>query len=197
MITRLANADDLQEILDLQEINLFGNLSESEKENGFVTTRFTIAQLEDVLNERGLFVAESEGNILGYTMAAGWDYFSQWPIFPYMISRLSGFIFNGTNITDQNTFQYGPICVDSSLRGTDTFPRLFDEMRMALSCRYPVGITFINKVNERSYKAHTRKLGMVVVDEFEFSGREYYGLAFDAAQSVFFRQPDPVVARKN
>ncbi len=181
MITRLANANDLQKILGLQEINLFGNLSESEKENGFVTTRFTIAQLEGVLNQRGLFVAESEGEISGYTMAAGWDYFSQWPIFPYMISRLSGFIFNGTKITDQNTFQYGPICVDSSLRGTDAFPRLFDEMRTALSCRYPVGITFINKVNQRSYKAHTHKLGMLVVDVFEFSGREYYGLAFDTA----------------
>src|SRR6185369_14015831 len=141
MITRYAKADDLQEILDLQEITLFGNLSESEKENGFVTTRFTIAQLEDVLNQQGLFVAESEGKIIGYTMAASWDCFSQWTIFPYMISRLSGFIFNGTNITDQNTFQYGPICVDSSLRGTDAFPRLFEEMRIALSSRYPVGIT--------------------------------------------------------
>ena len=69
--------------------------------------------------------------------------------------------------------------------GTDAFPRLFEEMRMELSSRYPVGITFINKVNERSHHAHTRKLGMVVVDEFEYSGREYYGLAFDTAQSVF------------
>ena len=188
MITRLATKNDIQAILDLQEINLFGNLSESEKENGFVTTRFTIAQLKEVLNERGLFVAESGGKILGYTMAAGWEYFSQWPIFPYMIARLSGFIFNGTNVSDQNTFQYGPICVDSSLRGTDTFPRLFDEMRIELSSRYPVGITFINKVNERSYKAHTRKLGMVVVDEFEFSGREYYGLAFDTANQFFVRR---------
>lgn len=120
-------------------------------------------------------------------MAASWDYFAQWPIFSYVIFRLSGFIFKSTNISDQNTFQYGPICVDSSLRGTDTFPRLFDEMRIELSSRYPVGITFINKVNERSYNAHTRKLGMVAVDEFEFSGREYYCLAFDTANQ-FFRQ---------
>ncbi len=185
MNTRLATINEIQGILDLQEINLFENLSESEKENGFVTTRFTIAQLKEVFDERGLFVAEREGEILGYTMAAGWEYFSQWPIFPYMISRLFGLDFNGTIISDQNTFQYGPICVDCRLRGTDAFPRLFEEMRMELSSRYPVGITFINKVNERSHHAHTRKLGMVVVDEFEYSGREYYGLAFDTAQSVF------------
>jgi len=70
MITRLATKNDTQGILDLQEINLFENLSESEKENGFVTTPFTISQLKELLNERGLFVAESEGKILGYTMAA-------------------------------------------------------------------------------------------------------------------------------
>ncbi len=58
-------------------------------------------------------------------------------------------------------------------------------MRITLSSGYPVGITFINKVNERSYKAHSRKLGMIVIDEFEFSGQEYYGLAFDTAKSVY------------
>ena len=114
-----------------------------------------------------------------------WDYFSQWSIFPYMISRITRFVFKDTIISDRNSFQYGPVCIDSTLRGTDTFPRLFEEMRIELFFRYPVGITFINKVNERSYKAHLHKLGMAVIDEFEFSGRKYYGLAFNTAQSVF------------
>jgi hypothetical protein len=184
MITRLATENDFQGILDLQERNLFELLSDSEKENGFVTTRFTSSQLKEILDERGLFVGECDGKILGYTMAAGWDYFSQWPIFPFMISRLFGYDFDGTIVSDQNTFQYGPICVDAGLRGTDAFRRIFEEMRIGVATRYPVGVTFINKVNDRSYKAHTRKLGMVVVDEFEFSGREYYGLAFDTARSV-------------
>ena len=184
MITRLAEQNDIQGILALQEINLFNNLPEEERKNGFVTTPFTILQLEELLKKDGLFVVEKDGKIMGYTMAAGWDYFSQWPIFPYMISRLSGFVFNNTTISEKNTFEYGPVCIDSSLRGTDAFPRLFEEMRIKLSSTYPVGITFINKVNDRSYKAHTRKAGMTVVDEFEFSGKNYYSLAFDTALSV-------------
>ncbi len=184
MISRLATKDDIQGILTLQDINLFANLTVSEKENGFVTTPFTITQLEDLLNEQGLFVTKGNGKILGYTMAASWQYFSQWPIFPFMISRLSGADFNGITISDQNTFEYGPICIDASLRGTDAFPRLFEAMRIEFSSQYPVGITFINQVNERSYKAHTKKLGMVVVDKFEFSDRNYYALAFDTTQSV-------------
>ncbi len=184
MISRLAVSEDIKGILELQDINLFANLSESEKENGFVTTPFTIDQLEALLDLRGLFVTQKQGKIQGYTMAADWQYFSQWPIFPLMISRLSGTKFNGIIISDQNSFEYGPICIDISMRGTNAFPMLFEAMRIELSSQYPVGITFINRVNDRSYNAHIKKLGMVVVDEFEFSGNDYYGLAFDTAKSV-------------
>ena len=69
MITRLATKNDIQGILDLQKVNLFENLTESKKKNGFVTTPFTISQLKGLLNKRGLFVGENEGKILGYTMA--------------------------------------------------------------------------------------------------------------------------------
>lgn len=36
----------------------------------------------------------------------------------------------------------------------------------------------------RHFDAHTKKLGMTVIDEFEFNGRPYHGLAFDMARSV-------------
>ncbi|SVA69227.1 uncharacterized protein METZ01_LOCUS122081, partial [marine metagenome] len=57
MLTRFAINDDIPGISVLQEKNLFENLSESEMEDGFVTTSFTTAQLEALLVERGVFVA--------------------------------------------------------------------------------------------------------------------------------------------
>lgn len=81
-------------------------------------------------------------------------------------------------------FQYGPVCVDAAYRGLGVFPRLFEAMRLGMCERYPIGVTFINRLNPHSYHAHTKKLGMTVVDEFEFNGRPYYGLAFDMARSV-------------
>jgi len=44
MISRLATKNDIQGILDLQEINLFENLSVAEKENGFVTGQSVFRQ---------------------------------------------------------------------------------------------------------------------------------------------------------
>jgi hypothetical protein len=82
-------------------------------------------------------------------------------------------------INTSNSFQYGPICIDESQRGTGLFQELFHFMKNTMQPFYPIGVTFINKINERSYKAHTTKLNMVVIDEFSFNSNNYYGLAFE------------------
>jgi hypothetical protein len=117
-------------------------------------------------------------------MAASWDYFSDWPIFPYMLKRLIGQSYNNGVIQQSNSFQYGPVCIAGQLRGTNAFPKLFEEMRIALHKRYPIGITFINQINQRSYQAHCNRLQMDVIDEFTFNNNHYYSLAFDTARSV-------------
>jgi hypothetical protein len=42
----------------------------------------------------------------------------------------------------------------------------------------------LNPHSARRLDAHKKKLGMTVIDEFEFNGRPYFGLAFDMARSV-------------
>jgi hypothetical protein len=184
MITRLGKTNDIKGILALQNANLYDNLSVDERRRGFVTTPFSEAQLKELLEQRGVFVAAEGSEIAGYAMAGSWSYFAIWPIFPYMVSRLSSLTFSGKPLLPEQSFQYGPVCIASSHRRTGLFQKLFEEMRLELSCRHPVGVTFINRMNQHSFMAHTRKLGLTVIDEFEFSGRSYYGLAFDTSRSV-------------
>ncbi len=179
MITRLATDADITGILDLQAINLYSNLTDKERENGFVTTPFTTEQIQTLLHkERSVFVAEENSDIVGYAFAGSWDFFSQWAIFPYMVSRFGFVQFHGASITSASTFQYGPVCIAHDKRGSGLFPQLFGTMRQTMSERYPVGLTFINRKNSRSVKAHTTKLDLEIVDEFDFNGNQYYGLAF-------------------
>jgi hypothetical protein len=188
--TRPAKPSDIPGILDLQSRNLLSNLSEAEQKNGFVTTAFTVAQIEALLADGGAFVAvetsadDQSETVVGYALAGSWAFFAQWPIFPFMLARLPALDFEGQTITEANSFQYGPVCVDAAYRGLGVFPRLFETMRLGMCERYPIGVTFINRLNPHSYHAHTKKLGMTVIDEFEFNGRPYYGLAFDMARSV-------------
>lgn len=185
MQTRLGTTKDIEGILALQELYLYRNLNEEERKKGFVTTPFTVIQLEQVIQERGLFVAENEASkIVAYAFAASWLYFSQWEIFNYMVSRFPNLSFEGKEITTQNSFQYGPICIDKKYRGTGLLQLIFEEMRLELLKKYPISITFINTINLVSEKAHTEKLGWKTIDEFEFNNNHYIGLAFDMNKSV-------------
>ncbi len=178
MITRIGVESDITGILELQSRNLYTNLSEAERAEGFVTTPFTMEQIQTLLSQTGVFVAEKQGMVVGYVLAGSWDFFSQWAIFPYMVSRFPQLKFQETQITVDNTFQYGPVCIDRSFRNSGVFLELFETMRLSLSARFPIGITFINKANPRSLAAHTRKLNLEIIDEFEFNDNFYYSLGF-------------------
>ena len=45
-------------------------------------------------------------------------------------------------------------------------------MKEALGADYDVGIAFVSRSNPRSFQADTAKLGMRVIDEFEFGVRD-------------------------
>ena len=183
--TRIGNSHDIDGILSLQDKYLYSKLSETERKSGFVTTPFTVNQIEVIFKENGLFVAENENNIIvAYAFAGSWKYFEQWEIFNFMVSRFPQLSFNGNEITTVNSFQYGPICIDKDYRGNGVLNLLFEEMRIEFNKKYPISVTFINKVNEISTAAHTRKLNWEIIDEFEFNDKTYIGLGFDMKNSV-------------
>lgn len=184
METRIAQVSDIPDILRLQDRYLFDNLSEAERQQGFVTTPFTTDQLLHILGVGGLFLVLEQHILIGYAFAGSWDYFSQWPIFPFMCSRFPDLSFLGKKINTHNSFQYGPVCIDLAYRGKGILQLLFERLRLVMMQRYPLSITFINKLNLRSYQAHTKKLGWEVIDEFNFKGREYWGLAYDMHKKI-------------
>ena len=183
--TRIATTSDIDGILSLQDKYLYRNLNEEERKKGFVTTPFTVPQLEEIIRQKGLFVAENENNkIIAYAFGGSWEYFEQWEIFNFMVSRFPKLSFKDYTITTENSFQYGPVCIDEKYRGKGLLNLLFEEMRIELFKRYPISITFINKVNIVSEMAHTKKLGWEIIDEFEFNDNNYIGLAIEMKDSV-------------
>ena len=74
--TRIANSNDIPGVLSLQEKNLYSNLNEAERKNGFVTTPFTVNQIEEIFKQNGLFIAENEqAELIAYAFAGSWKYF--------------------------------------------------------------------------------------------------------------------------
>ncbi len=181
---RQATNYDIEGVLELQSKYLISNLTDIEKKEGFVTTPFTVLQIKDIIQEQGLLIAVQDNKIVAYVYAGSWTYFSQWAIFPFMTNRFKNLTFKETIISTTNSFQYGPICIDKEFRGTSLLKDIFEFMRIKFQDKYPISITFINKINERSTKAHLDKLKWTVIDNFEFNNNNFLMLAFDMNVSV-------------
>jgi len=179
----IAKISDIQGVLALQDLYLVTNLSEEEKAFGFVTTPFTVQQLTEVIQKEELFLAKDNNKIIGYIFAGSWEFFNQWPIFNYMNSLFPKLAFLDFKITTTNSFQYGPICIHKNYRGKGLITSLFELMRINLSQKYPLSLTFINKINIPSTKAHTEKLKWTIIGDFQFNTNDYYILAYDMKQS--------------
>lgn len=182
---KIATIDDIAEVLELHSKYQIDSIKEEDKKDGFVTTSFTPEQLRELIEkEQGLFVATKDDKIVAYVMSASWQFWSSWPIFATMIRDLGGLHYLGQKLTVENSYQYGPVCADKSVRGSGVLEGLFDFAREQMSARYPILVTFINKANPRSFMAHTKKIGLEVINEFEFNNNSYYELVYDTSKPI-------------
>lgn len=185
MIYRSAKIEDIPKVKDLQEKYHVLTINEEDKADGFVTTLFTYEQFEELIeSENGLSIACDGDKLIGYAMAASWEYWSKWPLFQHMIKDLPNTKYMGQVLSMENSYQYGPICIDKNYRGSDVLPNLFEFSRKKMESRYPILITFINKINPRSFKAHTEKLGLEVIKTFVFNDNTYYELGYDTSKKT-------------
>lgn len=178
MQARLATVADISEVLDLHFRYQVDSIAAEDKQDGFITTAFTEAQLVELIeSENGLSVITKDGCIVAYAMAASWQFWARWPMFAHMIKELPSLTYQGYQLNTDNSYQYGPVCVDKSVRGQGALEMVFEFSLQQMSSKYAVLVTFINKINPRSYTAHTKKVGLQVIQEFSYNNNQYYELA--------------------
>lgn len=182
---RNATLKDIPGISELQQKYHVSTISEEDKADGFVTTLFTNEQFKDLIErENGLAIACDNDKVVAYAMAASWQFWSVWPLFQFMIKDLPNTTYLGQALTLENSYQYGPVCIHKDYRGSEVLPNIFDFSRLQMSKKYPILITFINQINHRSYKAHTKKLGLDIIKTFEFNNNQYFELGYDTSKKT-------------
>ena len=182
---KIAELSDIPAVLKLHSKYQVDSILEEDKKNGFLITAFTKEQLTELINEEGgLFIGIKDEEIVAYVMAASWKFWSIWPMFAYMIKDLPNLRYLDQTLSVDNSYQYGPVCIDKAVRGTGVLEEIFDFSRKEMSKRYPILVTFVNKINPRSFQAHTRKLGLEVIQEFEFNNNQFYELVYDTSKKI-------------
>ena len=178
MQLKVATLSDIEATLKLHAKYQVDSIDEEDKSDGFVTTAFTVEELTQLIEqESGLFIAKEGDVVFAYVMAASWEFWSQWAMFQHMIADLPNLSYQGEQLSTANSYQYGPICIDKSMRGTFLLQEIFSFALRKMRARYPILVTFVNQVNPRSFQAHHRKLGLDVIQEFEFNGNRYWEMA--------------------
>lgn len=184
MIYRNATVKDIPQIEELQKRYHVSFISEEEKKSGFVTTLFTTEQLRELIEtENGISLACDGDKVIAYAMAGSWQFWSKWPLFQHMIADLPDTEYLGQTLSMENSYQYGPVCIDMTYRGQGVLQDLFAYSARQMNVRYRLLITFINHINTRSFAAHTKKVGMDVIKSFIFNGNNYYELGYDTARA--------------
>lgn len=182
---RNATFKDIYGVSQIQKKYHISTISEEDKPDGFVTTLFTEDQFKELIEkENGLAIACDNDKVIAYAMAASWQYWSAWPLFEHMINDLPNNKYLGQVLSIENSYQYGPICIDKAYRSTKVLPSFFDFSRHQMKDRYPVLITFINQINGRSYRADVDKLGFEVIKTFDFNDNHYYELGYDTVKKT-------------
>jgi L-amino acid N-acyltransferase YncA len=178
MLFRRATDRDYPGIVALQDANLFENLSEEARQEGFLSARFSVEQFGRMNRDAAIVVAEEAGQIIGYACSAGVDDSRRYPILAAMMETFGRTTFLGTSLTDAKVCIYGPVCVDRKSRGQGVFRQLIRTLKEELAGRYETAAAFIAKSNVRSLSAHVDGLGMTLTGEFEYVGKSYWIVCF-------------------
>ncbi len=174
---KIADLNDIDGVLKLHAKYQIDTIKDEDKKDGFVTTPFSKEELTSLIEEeKGLFIVIDDGEVVAYVMSASWQFWSKWAMFAFMIEDLPNIDYFDKDVTVENSYQYGPIAIDKRVRSTDVLPNIFNFAMKHMAKRFDYMITFVNKINPRSFQAHTRKLKLEIIKEFEYNNNQYWEL---------------------
>ena len=173
----LARPADFAAILKLQTRNHLSNLPAAQLAQGFVTTELDEATLDRMHQAKAIWVARADDQIVAYVCAFRWNFYPP-NGFLDAARALLPLDFDGRAARFDNTFLYGPICIDELWRGRGLLEELTAAVRARYRREYEFGLGFVDVRNARSLAAHERKAGFRALDLLPWREVTYHVLAF-------------------
>jgi GNAT superfamily N-acetyltransferase len=157
LTVRLAQPQDLPEILRLQSVNLPENISAEEyAEQGFVTVHHTLDILQTMHALAPSVVAFSGAQLAGYALVMPVSCGPLIPVLQPMIASFDRLSFKGRALSEQRYYVMGQVCVARPFRGQGVFDALYAGHAREYGGTYDCTVTEISLKNPRSMRAHQR-----------------------------------------
>jgi len=181
---RRVQESDYPALLALQEANLRDNLTPDQRNEGFLSARFSRDQFATMNADVAVVVAEIDGSMVGYLCGSSVDFNRRFALISAMIERYPHTPMHRRALQSYQSFVYGPVCVDRRFRGRGLLRGLYRTLRTEVTGKFDIGVAFVARDNAHSLSAHVQGLGMLDVGAFEFDARAYRILAFDVEEKV-------------
>ena len=181
MQIQFAQPADFAAILDLQARYHLSSLAENALEGGFVTTQLDAETLAKMSAQRALWIAKSDGEpggVAAYACAVEWQFYANSRFVEAVFARFP-LALGEQIITADNSFIYGPACIDERFRGQGLLPQIIAAIRARYAATRDFGVCFVDARNLRSLAAHERKSGFSRVATLPFADVIYKVLAFE------------------
>ena len=167
--TRATSNAELEQILKLQQDNLKGGLSDSEKEKeGFVSVVHSLKLLEAMNDVCPHILAKSGDTVLGYALCMHPDFSEAIPMLKPMFRKVSGLIDPAHRFVIM-----GQVCIGKSWRKQGIFRGLYASMQQELKGQFDSIITEVDDKNQRSLTAHLA-VGFITLEVYTSGERTWH-----------------------
>ena len=165
-IRSAASTQDLENILALQGENMRAGLSAEEiKEQGFITVRHSLEQLQAMQERVPQILAVDGDHLGGFALVMPRELKNNIPVLVPMFEMLDTLHYQGAAVKDLRYYVMGQFCVGKDYRGQGVFRQLYQALTEQLSQDFDYCITEVSTSNIRSMRAH-QKIGFQVLHTF-------------------------------
>lgn len=188
LVFRRAESADFESLVSLQNSNLASNLSDDQRRDGFLSVSFSAKQFADMNDDLCVVVGTQEKVVKAFLCASTVEFNKPFALPKTMIDRFPQAIYDSKPLSDWLVCIAGPVCIDAALRGQGVLEMLYDCFYDIAPPQYELATVFVSADNTRSIRAH-EKLGMRIVDEFDFNTRRHVIMAGKIKRQLEPRKP--------
>ncbi len=160
--------EELEQIIALQQANLFKNVSEEEKRTeGFVTIEHSFDILDQMNKVCAHTIAKCGSEVVGYAL-------SMHPMFRNKIEVLEPLfdLLNQRILKSDSFIVMGQVCVSKNHRKKGIFRGLYEAMKKHVAAEFETILTDIDAKNTRSLQAHYA-IGFTPMASFNSGGQDW------------------------
>jgi ribosomal protein S18 acetylase RimI-like enzyme len=155
--TTVSTEEELQQVLDLQQHYLVGNIDKDEmKSQGFLTVRHTLGLLQQMHSLAPSIIIKDDNHVVAYALVMLRECRNEIPALLPMFDTLDVLEWRGKPLSEYSFYVMGQICVAKAYRGQGLFDMLYHKHREVYRPQFDCIVTEVATRNKRSLRAHER-----------------------------------------